>query len=260
MDCREARELLEEYRRRELPAEAAGLVEAHLRGCRDCPRILEGVESLAGMIRALPRTPAPASLVRTVRSLARPRRGMRTWLARPWVAATVSAVLVALALSPFLRLERTRTDVLETLLQSGVAEHRRIVVLAEGTRDVDDPSPLFREVERLTGITLPAIFAGVGELHLRDARATVLAGRKSAAAALRYPKSPITTYFVLYGADLPMPPAERRVQIEQFRPYMREMNGYNVVYWKQKDLAYVMVSGLDKEGCQKLFLKMRKAL
>jgi hypothetical protein len=115
-------------------------------------------------------------------------------------------------------------------------------------------------VERLTGIALPAIFAGVGELHLRDARATVLAGRKSAAAALRYPKSPITTYFVLYGADLPMPPADRRVQIEQFRPYMREMNGYNVVYWKQKDLAYVMVSGLDKEGCQKLFLKMRKAL
>jgi hypothetical protein len=259
MDCREARELLEEYRRRELPAEAAGLVEAHLRGCRDCPRILEGVESLAGMIRALPRTPAPPSLVRTVRGLAQPPRGVRTWLARPWVVATVSAVLVALALAPWLRFERERSDLLEALLQSGVAEHRRIVILAEGTRDVDDASPLFREVERLTGIPLPAIFAGVGELHLRDARATVLAGRKSAAAALRYPTSPITTYFVLQGADLQMP-SDRRVQIDQYRPYMREINGYNVIFWKQKDLAYLMVSGLDKEGCQKLFLKMRKAL
>jgi hypothetical protein len=260
MECREARELLEEYRRRELPAEAAGLVEAHLRGCRDCPRILDAVENLAGRIRALPRPSAPTSLARTVRRLAHPRRGVRTWLARPWVAATVSAVLVALALSPWIRLERDRPpDVLEALLQSGVAEHRRIVILAEGTRDVDDASPLFREVERLTGIPLPAIFAGVGELHLRDARATVLAGRKSAAAALRYPTSPVTTYFVLYGADLSMP-TDRRVQIEQYRPYMREINGYNIIFWKQKDLAYLMVSGLDKEGCQKLFLKMRKAL
>jgi hypothetical protein len=260
VDCRDARELLEEYRRRELPAEAASLVEAHLRDCRDCPRVLAAVEDLAGRIRALPRTPPPASLVRSVRLLAHPGRGLRGWLARPWVAAAVAGVLVALALAPWLRLERDRPgDVLEALLQSGVAEHRRIVVLAEGTRDVDDPSPLFREVERLSGIPMPPIFAGVGELHLRDARATVLAGRKSAAAALRYPTSPITTYFVLQGADLPMP-SERRVQIEQYRPYMREMNGYNVLYWKQKDLAYLMVSGLDKEGCQKLFLKMRKAL
>jgi putative zinc finger protein len=259
MDCREARELLEEYRRRELPAEAAGLVEAHLRACRDCPRMLEAVESLAGMIRTLPRTPAPASLVRSVRGLARPRRGVRTWLARPWVAATVSAVLVVLALSPWLRFERERPDLIEALLQSGVAEHRRIVVLAEGTRDVDDASPLFREVERLTGIVLPPIFAGVGELHLRDARATVLAGRKSAAAALRYPKSPITTYFVLHGADIQIP-NDRRVSIADYKPYVRQMNGYNIILWKQQDLAYLMVSGLDKEGCQKLFLKMRKAL
>ena len=55
-------------------------------------------------------------------------------------------------------------------------------------------------------------------------------------------------------------PTEGRVQIEQYRPYMREVNGFNVVYWKQKDLAYLMVSGLDREGCQKLYLKVRQAL
>ena len=68
-----------------------------------------------------------------------------------------------------------------------------------------------------------------------------------------------TTYFVLPGPDLPMP-TEGRVQIEQYRPYMREVNGFNVVYWKQKDMVYLMVSGLDREGCQKLYLKVRKEL
>jgi hypothetical protein len=55
-------------------------------------------------------------------------------------------------------------------------------------------------------------------------------------------------------------PAKGRVQIDRYRPYMRQVNGFNVVYWKQQDLAYIMVSGLDREGCQKLFLKMRQAL
>ena len=38
------------------------------------------------------------------------------------------------------------------------------------------------------------------------------------------------------------------------------VNGFNVVYWKQKDMVYLMVSGLDREGCQKLYLKVRKEL
>ena len=55
-------------------------------------------------------------------------------------------------------------------------------------------------------------------------------------------------------------PTEGRVQIEQYRPYMREVNGFNVVYWKQKDLAYLMVTEVDQEGSKKLYLTMRKAL
>ena len=53
---------------------------------------------------------------------------------------------------------------------------------------------------------------------------------------------------------------EGRVQIEQYRPHMREVSGYNVVYWKQKDMAYLMVSALDKEECKQLYLKVRRAL
>ena len=102
------------------------------------------------------------------------------------------------------------------------------------------------------------ILAGTGELRLLAAKPTLLESRKTAAAALRDATSSVTTYFILPGKDLPMP-SEGRVQIEQYRPHMRQVNGFNVVYWKQKDMAYLMVSGLDREGCQKLYLTTRRA-
>jgi hypothetical protein len=153
-------------------------------------------------------------------------------------------------------------DIVDALIQSGVAEHRRILLDLEATpREISNPDAdaIFQRVRSVTTVELPKVFAGTDELHLVAARPTILASRKTAAATLRYKTFPDTTYFVLPGLDLPMP-AEGRVQIEQYRPYMREVNGFNVVYWKQKDLVYLMVSGLDREGCQKLYLKVRQAL
>jgi hypothetical protein len=62
------------------------------------------------------------------------------------------------------------------------------------------------------------------------------------------------------GKDLPAPPEKGRVQIETYRPYMQQIDGFNVIYWKQGEYAYLMVSDLDRSRCQKLFLKMRKGI
>ncbi len=259
MDCHQAREALEEYHRGELPPDAAAAVATHLAGCHACRRLHDEGLALAARVQGLPRPATPPALRRRVARLA--RRGPLAWLARPWAAAAVSALVVALALSPWVRFRSERsTDVIDGLLQSGVAEHRRILLQIEAAPEVvTEPAVQFERVRSLTEIQLPAVFAGVGELRLLSARPTLLVNRKTAAAALRYPTSPVTTYFVLIGRDLPMP-TERRVQIEQYRPYMRQLNGFHVVYWKQGDLAYLMVSGLDEEPTRQLFLKMRKAL
>jgi len=261
MNCQEAREFLEEYRRAELEPGALGPVEAHVSQCAACQALLAETEALVARVRTLPRTPAPPALRRWVRRLPARRPGSLTWLGRPWVAAAVAAAAVALLLSPWLRIPPERgADRLEVLLESGVAEHRRILLQVQAlTEAVGDPAQVFDRVRSLTEIQLAPVFAGAGELRLLAARPTLLANRKTAAATLRYPTSPVTTYFVLPGKDLPMP-SERRVQIDQYKPYMRQISEFNVIYWKQGDLAYIMVSGLDEAGCRQLFLKMRRAL
>lgn len=261
MDCRETREVLEEYRRGELAAEAVAPVEAHLARCAACRRLREETDRLAGLIRALPRTPVPPGLARAVRGLDRPRRGVTGWLARPWVAAAVAAVLVAAVLAPWVQFrERRGDDPVERLLQGGVAEHTRILLQLQAlTGEVADPESALARVRSLTDVELPPVFAGDAELTLLQARPTVIANRKAAAVVLRDPSRSITTYFALPGQDLPMP-SEGRVQIEQYKPYMGRLSGFHVVYWKQGEYAYLMVSDLDDPGTRRLFLKMRKAL
>jgi anti-sigma factor RsiW len=256
--CSEIRELLDEYRRGDLPPGEAQLVEAHLAGCDACRRLLEADRALVTLLAGLPRPAAPAGLARQIRAGGR-RPGPRGWLNRPWAAALAGALVMAGALTPWVRFREPPVDVVAEIVRSGVAEHRRILLQLETTpAEVTDPSPLFERVRSVTHIPLPPALAGVGELRLLTARPTVLAERTAAAATLRYPTSPLTTYFVLLGKDLPMP-AERRVQIDQYRPHMRQVSEYHVIYWKQGDLAYLMVSGLDDAHTRQLFLKMRKA-
>ena len=259
MNCHQARDLFEEHRRRELAPDTARAVTAHLETCPACQPLWARDEALIALIRTLPRPPAPPGLASQVRALGAPRHGIGAWLGRPWVAAALAALFVAALLAPWLRPAERPEDVVDALIRSGVAEHRRILLeLEAGQSAVDDPDALFARVRSVVEVELPKILAGTGELRLLAAKPTLLESRKTAAAALRYPTSPVTTYFILPGKDLPMP-TEGRVQIEQYRPHMRQVNGFNVVYWKQKDMAYLMVSGLDREGCQKLYLKMRRA-
>jgi anti-sigma factor RsiW len=263
MGCDEIRDRLEEYRRGTLPPDQAAAVRGHLEGCAACRAALEEAATVAAWLGGLPRPPAPAGLRRQLHApAARARRGLRRWLAHPAVVALATAAVVLLAVSPWVRL---RTDpsaeLIERLLQWGVSEHRRILLQLEvAAPEIRDPAQVFARVRAVTDVPLPTAFAGAGDLHLLAARPTALWDRKAAAATLRYPSSPGITYFVLPGRGLPMPAEKMRVQIEQYKPYMRQVAEFQVVYWKQGDLAYLMVSGLDDPHTRELFLKMRKAL
>jgi anti-sigma factor RsiW len=235
-------------------------VEAHLLACPLCRRAREEADALAALVRTLPRKHAPAGLARAVRRLDR-RRGLVGWLGRPWVAAALAAMVVAAVLAPWVEWPgQRRDDVFERLLQGGIAEHARILLQLQAMAgEVSDPESAFARVRSLTDVQIPPAFAGTADLTLLQARPTMIANRKAAAVVLRDSGWSITTYFALPGRDLPMP-SKGRVQIEQYRPFMRQLEGFNVVYWKQGEYAYLMVSGRDDPGTRQLFLTMRKAL
>ncbi|MGH7267486.1 MAG: anti-sigma factor family protein [Candidatus Rokuibacteriota bacterium] len=261
MDCQDTREVLEEFRRGELDSTGMALVEAHLGRCDACRRLLQQEAALASLVRRLTRVPAPAALHRRVRRLETPRGRYRGVLSRPWVAAAAAAVVVALLLSPWLSFRRTQPDdPLERFLQGGLTEHTRILLqLQTPSPDVSDPAAAFATVRSLTDVDLPPAFAGDAELTLIATRPTVIGDRKAAAVVLRDSAWFITTYFAVHGTDLPMPDTGR-VQIDRYTPYMRRADGFNVIYWKQDEYAYLMVSDLDDPRSRQLFLKMRKAL
>lgn len=261
LDCHATRDALEEHRRGQLTAEALRAVEAHLGQCPACRQVREADDALVAALRTLPRPAAPVALRRRIRELGAPRRGPRAWLGRPWVAAAVAALVVAALLGSWVRLRGERApDPVEALLRSGVAEHARLLLQLRGTPPgVPDPTAAFARVRALTDIELPRAFAGDDELTLVATRPTLLADRKAAAVMLRYQSEAATTYFAVPGKDLPMP-AAGRVQIEQYKPYWQRVDRLNVIYWKQGELAWVMVSELDDARCRELFLRVRKAL
>jgi hypothetical protein len=54
-------------------------------------------------------------------------------------------------------------------------------------------------------------------------------------------------------------PAEDRLAIESFKPHHRVASSKQVLYWKQRDVACLLVSDLDQSGLSAMFLKVRKA-
>ena len=257
-ECQRIGDLLEAYRRGELEPAGAGQVEAHLAECPPCRIRRERDDAAAAGIRRLPVIPAPPALRRRIERAARPGPGLGRW---PWLAAAAAAVLVAVTASPWLHVRSgPASDPIERLVLSGVAEYESIrLQLADASAEVADPARAFAAVQARTHVQVPPALAGDPEYRLVAARPTVLADRPAATAALAYEGRLACAYFVLPGRDLPMPDA-RRVQIEQYRPYAREVRGLRVIYWKQGDLAFLMVTDLDDARSRQVFLRIRKAL
>ena len=264
-DAQHVVDRLEEYRRRTLGPAEAEAVRAHLDHCATCRTQNEADRVQAAQIGALAVTPAPPSLRHRILQDAGARpRGLRRWFQHPAVTAVAAAVLVVAALSPWLGFRRDGPiDAVDSLLTAGVTEHQRILLQIQGPPGPgdapEDPDRALARVYTLTDVALPHAFAGAADFRLVSARPTLLADRKAAAAVLAFGQTQVTTYFALTGKDLPMP-SEGRVQIEQYRPYLRAVRGFHCVYWKQGDLAYLMVTDLDDAGTRQLFLRMRKAL
>jgi len=198
---------------------------------------------------------APARLRAAIVRAARfaPSSGARAWLA-PALSALATALLMVMVIIPALP---RQTDPLQELVGAVLSEHTRNLMWGEARPDVIH-AILPRLMEE-TGIGLSWFFISDGEVELTRVEPIYLDGKKGLALFYRDPEGHMVTYLVL-AQGLPVPD-RGRVQIDGFRPLLRQANGFSLFVWKQQGLTIFLVSDLvseyDLSRFREYFLKVR---
>jgi hypothetical protein len=263
MECPEALEHVAELSRDRLPVAMADAVRAHLDGCGGCREALRIEQRLHALVRAqAPRyaaSPALRARVRTALQAAEraPSRGWRGWVRfHPWTTSAVAGAVAMLALA-WAGTAWFARDPVSRLVAQAVDEHVEYAREAMD-RPVPDPKSLLQRAESEAPFPLGPIFAGDAEAPLISVTAGDVGGHPAVALVYRNAPGRYTTLLLIPGGAATIP-AENRLAIEAYKPHHRVTAGKQVLYWKQRDLAYLLVSDLDQAGVARMFLKVRKA-
>ncbi len=206
----------------------------------------------------LPRHTAPARLRVSIVDAAeagRPRRPM--WLT-PLIAATATALTMALFMLPYLpRIEPA--DPVQQVVRAVVNEHSR--ALMWGARQ---PRIVPTELVPETGIDLQRVFGGDDRLTFVNAEPVYLTRRRGLALHYRDLDGHLVTY-VMLPAERTFAMNEReRVQIaNRWRPMLKRDSGFVTWVWRQGDVACFLVSDMvsqdDLEKFKDYFVRVRLA-
>jgi hypothetical protein len=263
MDCTEAREHLADLNRGQLGADLTAAVRAHVGQCASCRAALEREAELRSLIRAqAPRHTVPPALRARIEALvARPRgagwAGWWRWLRRhPWPAGAVAGAVCVL-LVVWAWWVRLPGDPVSRMTVQAVAEHVEYVKKMM-SRPASDPGPLLRELRSQVDFPFEPVFQGDPQVQLVAGMVSELSGRRAATFIYRDTAGRYTTLFLMPGAGIVVPEGDRML-IETFRPHYRAASGRSLILWKHRDLAWLLVSDLDKTEVPAMYLKVRKA-
>jgi anti-sigma factor RsiW len=211
------------------------------------------------LARRLPRHPAPPALRAAILRAATPETPPRRfgWWLAPAASALATAMLGLLLLLPALP-SAAPPDPLRPLARAAISEHARAVLWGESRPDVV-PAVLPRVMEQ-SGVTLNWLFTGDDTLTLVNAQPTYLEGRRAITLAYEDADGHNVTYLILPAGQMALP--ERgRVQVDRFRPLLRQENGWSLLVWRQQGLLCVLVSDLvsdqDLGRFKEYFVKLR---
>ncbi len=230
--------------------------------CASCRAALEADAEIRRLIQAqAPRHAAPPALRTRIEALvARPTRGERAawwrWLRlHPWpVGALAVAVCVLVLWAGWVWLPG---DPVSRMTAQAVAEHVEYTKKVK-TRPAPDPGALLQELRPQVGFPFEPVFQGDPQVQLVAALAGELSGQRAATFVYRDTAGRYTTLFLMPGAGVVVPEGDRML-IETFRPHYRTASGRSLILWKHRDLAWLLVSDLDKTEVPAMYLKVRKA-
>ena len=263
MECAEAREHLTDLHRERLEAELARVVRAHVDACDACGAALRTEAQVRALIQSqAPRYRAPSGLrVRIQASLAERAptgwSGWRGWLrAHPWMVGGLvgAAAVVLLAWAGTRWLSQ---DPVSRLVARAVTEHEEYL---KGLKDQPTPDPVKQmdDLRSRVDFAFEPVFRGDAQVQMVAALVSDLPGKRAATFVYRDRAGRYTTLFLMPEAGTPIP-AEDRLPIETFKPHHRVAAGRHLLLWKQRDLAWLLVSDLGEAELPAMFLKIRKA-
>lgn len=263
MECSEVREHLADLHRGRLAPDLAASVRAHAEGCAGCGRASQVEGALHALIRArAPRYSAPpalrARIQTSLRMAERPASvGWRGWLRLHPGVSSAAVGVVAAVIAVWVANAWLARDPISQLIARAVKEHAEYAREAMH-RPVPDAAALLATLRSQARFPIGPLFAGDPAAPLISATPGELHGKPAVALVYRNGPERYTTLLLMPGADATIP-AEDRLAIETFKPHHRVASGKHVLYWKQHDLACLMVSDLDQSGTAAMFLKIRTA-
>ncbi len=207
------------------------------------------------LVEGLPRHSPPPHLSETITALAAPPRRAGWWA--PALSALATALVLGLVGLPLLP-RTVQPDPLQPIVRAVLSEHARSLIWGE-SRPEGVPAALPRFMEQ-TGIGLSWFFQGDDEVQLINAERLIVEGRRALALTYKDTEGHTLTYVLLPGQGLAVP-EQGRVQVDGFRPFLTQVEGWSIFVWKQKDLACFLVSDLiserDLAHFKQVFLKVR---
>jgi anti-sigma factor RsiW len=237
MDCAQATPLLLDFARGRLSPELTAEVERHVAGCQRCRVQLERERGLDAALRLLPRPALPAGLASQLAANPRARWRPRWEQVAVLVAAAacVGLFLVARQPAPDRLVEEAVNDHLRQLIRAtpmeiASSDHHQVKPWFAGKVD-------FAPVIHFEGdADFPLVGGSVG--YFIDRKAAVFSyARRLHAISL----------FVMPASGLRWPPS-----IDA-----RSARGFNVLLWREGELAYALVSDLNEAELRQLAVRIR---
>lgn len=234
-ECARALDLIEDGLHGRLEPDASRFLARHLAACDGCAQVHERIDRQRAMVAGLASRPvAPPAFRAAIRArLRRPSLAVRL---RPVLTgALVASAVLALALLSG-RVVRA-PETFEVLAREAVDDHIRVVLRQRtGARGPSDAAELQALMEPAVNYRVPRPGEGDERFVLAGGRPSYINGQ---AVACFYYRAPAA-----YASLFVVPAANLRRAATRFAstPGLSERGAYRLVYWRQDDYAYVLVS------------------
>jgi anti-sigma factor RsiW len=250
MDCTDTRTLLLARRRGALDDAARAEVDRHLSTCDACRAEDAADRALSDALERMPRRTAPTALVRTLEAQlsAAPSPTSKN-TRRGALVALASALAVAAAAFLFLVPREPGAIVTEA-----VNDHLRVLYsthpLEVESGGVHQVKPWF---EGRVDFAPVVGFGGDDDFPLLGGSVGYFVDRKAATYVYKRRLHLITLFvFRAEGLSWPSFPSTSTVPLAGVRARRETSRGFHVLFWRQDDLGYALVSDLDPRELETL--------